>query len=305
MGRARACLNPRMSPSGCSGNPRTWGVAPAQGLLGLRYEDGEGLPQSDSEAARWYKLSSDQGFALSSYRLGMLVWKGRGVPQSAAEAIRLVRLGAQAGHPNAQYELAMMLGQTSGAASPAEPVTWFRLAAEQGHVHSQISLGVCYQEGIGVQPDRNEARRWFKTAADRGDRKALEYLQKLDAPEKPPQETALPSYGFQVRHETDGISLILPPREQPVTARDKMSIGCAPPCIAAFVGIYGLFSSGFKDSVGWNYTIVGYILSLGVFIAMFKMKRDKQKQEFGPTAHPGREGFGVHQRRDLRQVTYD
>ena len=39
------------------------GDAEAQWSLGLAYAKGEGVPQDDAEAARWYRLAAEQGYA--------------------------------------------------------------------------------------------------------------------------------------------------------------------------------------------------------------------------------------------------
>ena len=37
------------------------GVASAQNDLGVRYANGDGVPQDDAEAVRWYRLAADRG----------------------------------------------------------------------------------------------------------------------------------------------------------------------------------------------------------------------------------------------------
>ena len=46
------------------------GDAGAQNDLGFMYDTGEGVPQDDAEAARWYRLAADQGHAGAQYNLG-------------------------------------------------------------------------------------------------------------------------------------------------------------------------------------------------------------------------------------------
>ncbi len=47
------------------------GDAAAQVALGVRYFDGEGVPQDDAEAVRWYRLAADQGDAFAQFTLGL------------------------------------------------------------------------------------------------------------------------------------------------------------------------------------------------------------------------------------------
>ena len=43
------------------------GNAGAQYNLGLMYTNGDGVPQDDTEAARWYRSAADQGHASAQY----------------------------------------------------------------------------------------------------------------------------------------------------------------------------------------------------------------------------------------------
>ena len=50
----------------------------------------------------------------------------------------------------------------------AEGVRWYRKAAEQSHVTGQFNLGVSYEHGTGVEQDHAEAVRWYGEAAENG-----------------------------------------------------------------------------------------------------------------------------------------
>jgi hypothetical protein len=108
------------------------GDAEAQNDLGVRYANGDGVPQDDAEAVRLYRRAADQGHARAQNNLGFMYATGRGVPQDYAEAVR-----------------------------------WFRLAADQGHADAQFNLGVMYANGRGVPQDDVQAHMWFNLAASR------------------------------------------------------------------------------------------------------------------------------------------
>ena len=57
------------------------GEAYAQALLGVMYANGQGVPQDDAEAVKWYRLAAAQGDADAQYNLGVMYAKGQGVPQ--------------------------------------------------------------------------------------------------------------------------------------------------------------------------------------------------------------------------------
>jgi TPR repeat protein len=68
------------------------GLALAQTVLGVMYEEGRGVLQNYAEAMKWYRLSADQGYAVAQSNLGLLYTEGHGVPQNYAEAVKWFRL---------------------------------------------------------------------------------------------------------------------------------------------------------------------------------------------------------------------
>ena len=62
-------------------------TAEEQYRLGLKYDSGDGVPQDYAEAARWYRLSADQGYAKAQYNLGSMYDNGQGVEKSDEQAV--------------------------------------------------------------------------------------------------------------------------------------------------------------------------------------------------------------------------
>jgi len=149
----------------------------AQLALGLMYARGEGVPQDDTEAVRWYRKAADQGDANAQFNLGVLYFKGQGVPENDAEAVNWFRKAAEQGNANAQTFLGAMYYQGQGVPqNDAEAVNWFRKAAEQGNANAQTFLGGMYYQGRGVPQDYTEALKWFRKAAEQGDASAQNNL---------------------------------------------------------------------------------------------------------------------------------
>jgi len=66
-----------------------------------------------------------------------------------------------------------------------EAAKWYRLAAEQGNKDTQYNLGDMYEKGLGVPQDDTEAAKWYRLAADQGlenAAKGLEVLEKAMTP---------------------------------------------------------------------------------------------------------------------------
>ena len=50
------------------------------------YSKGQGVPQDNNEAVKWYRLSAEQGNAKAQFNLGLKYAKGQGVPQDYMSA---------------------------------------------------------------------------------------------------------------------------------------------------------------------------------------------------------------------------
>jgi TPR repeat protein len=78
------------------------GDAEAQLNLGIRYANGEGVPEDDAEAVKWYRLAAKQGLARAQSYLGIMYGNGDGVPENYAEAVKWFRLAAAQGQEDAK-----------------------------------------------------------------------------------------------------------------------------------------------------------------------------------------------------------
>ncbi len=144
------------------------GDAEAQFDVGFMYAIGDGVPEDDVEAARWYRLAAEQGDADGQFILGFSYGEGEGVPQDDTEAVRWFRLAADQGFADAQNRLGRKYANGQGVPQDdAEAVRWFRLAAEQGDADGQFNLGDMYENGIGVPQDYVQAHMWYNLRASR------------------------------------------------------------------------------------------------------------------------------------------
>ena len=54
--------------------------------LGVMYANGDGVPEDDAEAVRWYRLAAEQGHARAQGNLGSMYANGEGVIKDAVMA---------------------------------------------------------------------------------------------------------------------------------------------------------------------------------------------------------------------------
>ncbi len=166
----------------------------AQGKLALMYRKGEGVPQDDQEAVKWWRRAADQehaaeqGHASVLSVLGAIYHHGESVPQDYAEAWKWYRFSAEQGWAAAKHALGCMCYKGEGVSQDyAEAMKWFRLAADQGYAEAQFNLGVMYDNGQGVPQDYPEAAKWYRLAAEQGIATAKKSIETLETKMTPQQ----------------------------------------------------------------------------------------------------------------------
>lgn len=172
--------------------------------VGVMYDAGRGAPPDPAQAAIWYERAAAKGVGRAEYNLALLYQAGTGVRASRSRAIQLFRraadhgitaagahlqqlgvqqLGVQqpglqqpgqrsaavavrAGDPAmADFQQAQQLLLARGPADAARAADLFRRAAERGNALAEYDYGYCYEHGLGVQRDPEQARAWYQRAA--------------------------------------------------------------------------------------------------------------------------------------------
>jgi TPR repeat protein len=128
------------------------GLAVAQHNLGVKYANGEGVPENDAEAVKWYRKAADQGLAVAQSNLGVMYAYGEGVPENDAEAVK-----------------------------------WYRKAADQGDADAQYNLGIMYARGEGVPENSIRAYVWWSMGKTQGNAMAAGNIDKLKSKMTPQQ----------------------------------------------------------------------------------------------------------------------
>ena len=127
------------------------GDATAQSRLGKAYQDGNGVPQNDVLAAKWFRKAADQGDPAAENSLGFMYRTGEGVSLDKEEAVRWYASGAKHGSPQAMFNLGTSYYNGDGVASNEfTAYAWFLLAGDAG-------------DPIGVDAARRSAASMSKT----------------------------------------------------------------------------------------------------------------------------------------------
>jgi TPR repeat protein len=106
------------------------GESIAQNNLGSMYANGDGVPENDAEAVRWYRMAAEQGLATAQNNLGVMYNNGEGVAQNFARAYLWLNLAAAGSQGD---DRALFVEHRDGAAanlSPADRAAAQRLATQ-------------------------------------------------------------------------------------------------------------------------------------------------------------------------------
>jgi localization factor PodJL len=93
-----------------------------------------------------------------------------------------LRAAALKGDPTAAYEVGVRFAEGKGVQPNLEQAAkWYDRAAKAGIIPAVFRLGTLYEKGMGVNKDVDTARRYYIQAAERGNAKAMHNLAVLDA----------------------------------------------------------------------------------------------------------------------------
>ena len=177
------------------------GYAIAQNNLGVCYYNGQGVAKNRTTAANWFQKAAFQGFAPAQYMVGLCFEKGTGKPVNRDEALKWYRLAADQHHAEAVKAVTrlekVLAAEKEKAAKEqqkqkekdkaeapgvlcqkgieaenkgkyAEAFKLYQKAADAGYANAQNRLGLCYDKGLGVAPNKSKAALWFQKAALQG-----------------------------------------------------------------------------------------------------------------------------------------
>ncbi len=108
------------------------GDAGAQNILGLMYDQGEGVTQDYTEAVRWYRLAAEQDYASAQFNLGYRYSIGQGVPQDYVLAHMWLNIAVASG-----LEDAMELRDTMALIMTSD-----QIAEAQQHARDCMARGL-------------------------------------------------------------------------------------------------------------------------------------------------------------------
>jgi len=152
----------------------------AMTILGLCYQNGNGVEMDLATAVEWYRKGAAAGNASAMAQLGICHEKGTGVEKDIDTAANWIRKGAVAGAGTAMATLGRWYHQgISVEKDLATAVEWYRKGAAAGNSLAMTNLGLCYEVGDGVEKDVDTAVEWYRRAAGARESLAMTLLGML------------------------------------------------------------------------------------------------------------------------------
>jgi TPR repeat protein len=111
------------------------------------------------DLVEWYTKGALEEIMQAQFNLGLMYDRGRGVPQSDEKAMYWYTKSANKGDVWAQDGLAYLYEKQNNY---EEAIKYYRMASSQNHGFSFCSLGYFYQNGFGVKKDEIKAAEYFE-----------------------------------------------------------------------------------------------------------------------------------------------
>lgn len=147
--------------------------------VGQMYEKGEDLPQSNANAAKWYRKAADTS-PHAAVRLATLEIDGNGIPKNYADAMSLCKRAGNNFYPPGNFCVGYLYQHGLGTkVDDEEAVKAYKRASSSDFVPALTALAAMLSKGEGVPVDRPEAYFYYFRAARRGDSESKLQGQKL------------------------------------------------------------------------------------------------------------------------------
>lgn len=119
------------------------------------------------EALVMFEKAAEKKYLPAVHSAGVYLTYGReGVEKNVAKGISYLTKAADAGYANAAYTLGQIYTKPLDGIKKdfAKGVKYIQLAAEKGHGTAMYVLGIYYENGTGVEKDKNKAIEWYEKA---------------------------------------------------------------------------------------------------------------------------------------------
>lgn len=136
--------------------------------IAMHYQDGLAVKKDLAEMRVWLRRSATHGDIDAARKLGKIYREGDNVERDLLEAAKWYTLASDQDDAVSHFELGAMYLRGPLEKDLKKAVALFERAAAKGITNAEYQLGVCYENGIGVEADFDKAVAFYKSAAQGG-----------------------------------------------------------------------------------------------------------------------------------------
>jgi TPR repeat protein len=170
------------------------GHTPAIIGLAYLYRVGSGVVKNQDESFRLYKIAADKNNSDAYIGLALAYFNGEGVPINFSEGIVYLQKAVDANLPAGKHFMGdiKINGKYGQQIDKAQGLNLLKESAERNYPPALLQLGRIYENGDGVAPSIDEARKLYAKAASFNYNPAIIALNRLSLPPPPPVALSMP-----------------------------------------------------------------------------------------------------------------
>ncbi|MFA6263055.1 MAG: tetratricopeptide repeat protein [Candidatus Babeliales bacterium] len=130
----------------------------SQIIVSTFYADGVGTEKNPIEAFEWMLKAANGGFHVAQRKVGDFYAKGFGVEQDVMQALEWYIKSIRNEDPISAYAIGELYRDEIG--DPWKAFSWFLKAAERDYYKARQEVALCYENGIGVEKNHENAISW-------------------------------------------------------------------------------------------------------------------------------------------------
>ena len=152
------------------------------------YRKGDGVEKNPQKALELYKIVADNGNVDCMENVGvMYAHEEHGIPRDIEKAIEYFEKAAVLGSEKAMYNLKLLYKEKFHEDHEKYYFSRIQMWADEGNVNVLTELGILYHDGIGVGRDIDKGNTIIRSAADKGEPRALSIISKMLFDENKPE----------------------------------------------------------------------------------------------------------------------
>jgi len=146
--------------------------------LGLLFSDGKKIAPDRFTANEWYRKSAEGGYRKAMEKLAAYHLRAGNLDQATDWYYKAAETGSVA-------SMVKLADLYHARKNDDNALMWYKRAALRKHPVAMREVGASYFKSAGVRFDLQRAYAWFFLAAQKGDRKAGNFLQQIEATKGP------------------------------------------------------------------------------------------------------------------------